>query len=68
MVAGTLLQGVYHNYSPFVVQFFKFVPILIISVGVVVFIIAFFGCCGTVKENNCMLSTVSTDVVYNSYK
>lgn len=28
-------------------------------VGIVVFVIAFFGCCGAVKENSCMVLTVS---------
>jgi len=33
------------------------VPILIIGVGVVIFFIAFFGCCGAWKENYCMVTT-----------
>ena len=32
--------------------------ILIISVGTVVAVIAFFGCCGAMKENRCLLGTV----------
>ncbi|XP_013871689.1 CD63 antigen [Austrofundulus limnaeus] len=32
-------------------------PIVIISVGVLVFFIAFFGCCGAWKENQCMVVT-----------
>lgn len=34
------------------------VPILLIAVGVVIFFIAFFGCCGAWKENYCMVTTV----------
>ena len=59
LVIGGLLQGVYHNYSQFVNENFTFLPILIIVSGAVIFIITFFGCCGTVKENHCMISTVS---------
>lgn len=33
------------------------VPILLIAVGVVIFFIAFFGCCGAWKENYCMVTT-----------
>lgn len=33
--------------------------IFLIVVGVIVFIIAFFGCCGAVKENYCMILTFS---------
>ncbi|KAM9751339.1 CD63 antigen [Menidia menidia] len=32
-------------------------PILLIGVGVVIFFIAFFGCCGAWKENYCMITT-----------
>ncbi|XP_062871075.1 CD63 antigen [Trichomycterus rosablanca] len=32
-------------------------PVVIIVVGVVIFFIAFFGCCGAWKENHCMVST-----------
>ncbi|KAM4737613.1 CD63 antigen [Anableps anableps] len=34
-------------------------PIFIIGVGVVIFFIAFFGCCGAWKENHCMVTTFS---------
>ena len=33
--------------------------IIIITVGAVIGIIAFFGCCGAMKENRCLLGTVS---------
>ncbi|XP_030279184.1 CD63 antigen isoform X1 [Sparus aurata] len=33
------------------------VPILLIAIGVVIFFIAFFGCCGAWKENYCMVTT-----------
>uniref|UniRef100_A0A8C4QCY4 Tetraspanin n=2 Tax=Eptatretus burgeri TaxID=7764 RepID=A0A8C4QCY4_EPTBU len=32
-------------------------PILLIIVGSVIFIVAFFGCCGAVRESRCMLGT-----------
>ncbi|CAG5023546.1 unnamed protein product [Parnassius apollo] len=32
-------------------------PIWAMVVGGIVFLIAFFGCCGAIKENNCMLVT-----------
>ncbi|XP_022113195.2 tetraspanin-18 [Pieris rapae] len=38
---------------------FHVAPIAAIVVGSVVFLIAFFGCCGAVRENNCMLITYS---------
>lgn len=33
--------------------------IIIIAVGAVIAVIAFFGCCGAIKENRCLLGTVS---------
>uniref|UniRef100_A0A7N5JHA2 Tetraspanin n=1 Tax=Ailuropoda melanoleuca TaxID=9646 RepID=A0A7N5JHA2_AILME len=32
-------------------------PIVILAVGVIVFFISFFGCCGAMKENYCMVTT-----------
>ncbi|XP_016085442.1 CD63 antigen-like [Sinocyclocheilus grahami] len=32
-------------------------PLVLIVVGVVIFFIAFFGCCGAWKENQCMITT-----------
>eukprot|EP00064_Thunnus_orientalis_P015736 superscaffoldBa00002975_g15793 len=32
-------------------------PIVLIGIGVVIFFIAFFGCCGAWKENYCMVTT-----------
>ncbi|KAM9320770.1 CD63 antigen [Gastrophryne carolinensis] len=32
-------------------------PIVLIAVGVVIFFISFFGCCGAAKENYCMVTT-----------
>ncbi|ENN74342.1 23 kDa integral membrane protein [Dendroctonus ponderosae] len=38
---------------------FKIAPILSIVIGSVIFITAFLGCCGAVKESPCMLTTYS---------
>ena len=32
--------------------------IFVIIIGGIIFIVAFFGCCGAIKENRCMLITV----------
>jgi CD63 antigen len=32
-------------------------PILLIILGAIVFVIAFFGCCGAIRESSCMLTT-----------
>lgn len=38
-------------------------PVVLIIVGIIVFIVAFFGCCGAVKENHCMIITFSVFLV-----
>ncbi|XP_053311582.1 CD63 antigen [Spea bombifrons] len=38
-------------------------PIVIIAVGVIIFLISFFGCCGAAKENYCMVTTFAVLMV-----
>jgi len=33
------------------------VPIIVLTLGSVIFIISFFGCCGAIRESQCMVST-----------
>ena len=48
---------------------------IIIAVGALLFVVGFLGCCGAIKENKCLLATVSfafcwyptTAVVYFLY-
>ncbi|XP_059060714.1 CD63 antigen-like [Achroia grisella] len=40
-------------------QFYTSGPVVMIIVGIIVFVVAFFGCCGAVKENHCMIITFS---------
>lgn len=42
------------------------VPILFIVIGAIIFIIAFFGCCGAIKESHCMTVTVSEYLFHKS--
>lgn len=36
----------------------------IIAVGVLLFIVGFMGCCGAAFENQCLLGTVSTIIIF----
>lgn len=45
------------NYTTFVQSKYVTAPIILIVVGVIIFFIAFLGCCGAVKENHCMVMT-----------
>ncbi|CAG9095960.1 unnamed protein product [Plutella xylostella] len=40
-------------------KFYSSAPVVLIIVGIIIFIVAFFGCCGAVKENHCMITTFS---------
>lgn len=55
---GGVILVVYSGYSNFVDSWFFAAPLLMIIVGIIVFLVSFFGCCGAVKENHCMIITV----------
>lgn len=59
LTVGALIQNFYSNYTDFLHGNFYVGPVLLIILGVIVFVVAFFGCCGAVKENLCMIMTVS---------
>ncbi|XP_023245587.1 CD63 antigen [Copidosoma floridanum] len=59
IAAGATVLIMYKGYSNFVNIWVFMVPVLVIVVGVVVFTTSFFGCCGAVKENHCMIITFS---------
>jgi len=54
---GATVQGIYHGYAHFLSDQFFSVPALLIAIGALIFFIAFFGCCGAIKENYCMVMT-----------
>jgi len=56
---GLTVQGAYHGYSDVLDGGFYSVPTLLITIGSIIFCIAFFGCCGAIKENYCMTLTFS---------
>ncbi|XP_076234097.1 uncharacterized protein LOC143179014 [Calliopsis andreniformis] len=60
---GVVIHGVYHNYQHFLDNKFLSVPSLLIAIGAIIFFIAFFGCCGAVRENYCMIVTFTSLLV-----
>ncbi|XP_077283912.1 CD63 antigen-like [Arctopsyche grandis] len=56
---GAGVQAKYHVYSSLLDTPYTSVPALLIAIGVIIFIVAFFGCCGAIKENYCMTLTFS---------
>ncbi|XP_060529013.1 CD63 antigen-like [Cylas formicarius] len=60
LVVGVLVHlHVYAQYSNFVYPSYQLAPVILIAVGLIIFVVAFFGCCGAVKENHCMIITFS---------
>ncbi|KAJ8945383.1 hypothetical protein NQ318_007029 [Aromia moschata] len=59
LTVGAIVHVAYAHYSTFVYASYQSAPLVLVVVGVVIFIVAFFGCCGAVKENHCMIVTFS---------
>ncbi|KAL0107487.1 hypothetical protein PUN28_014659 [Cardiocondyla obscurior] len=52
---GTTIYAVYENFSHFLDTSYFSPATLLIVVGILVFIIAFMGCCGALRESTCMV-------------
>jgi len=59
IVVGSLIQLEIGKYNDVLDSSFTAGAILLIVVGCIVTVIAFFGCCGAIKENHCMMMTFS---------
>jgi len=57
VIVGCVIQGAYKSYLDFIGNGFLNTPVFIIVVGCIIFFVAFFGCCGAIKENHCMTVT-----------
>jgi len=62
IVFGALFYKGYNEYKDLLPEAgsYQYPPVLMIVVGLIVFIIAFFGCCGTCRESKCMMMTYAT--------
>ncbi|XP_066526596.1 CD63 antigen [Hoplias malabaricus] len=56
IVLGVLVQVALHNTPVIKGASGSAAPLVLIIIGVVIFFIAFFGCCGAWKENYCMVT------------
>uniref|UniRef100_A0A3Q3FM21 Tetraspanin n=1 Tax=Labrus bergylta TaxID=56723 RepID=A0A3Q3FM21_9LABR len=57
IVVGIMVQVAMHKTLTIKDASASGAPIVVIGIGVVIFFIAFFGCCGAWKENYCMVTT-----------
>lgn len=58
ITVGAIIEAAYYKYEDFVDPNLSKPPIALICVGVVVFMVAFCGCCGAIRENLCLINTV----------
>jgi Tetraspanin family len=65
IIVGCLIETQYSDYLAFFDGKVNAAAVVIITVGSILFIVGFFGCCGAYKENRCMLAAVSNYYWYN---
>jgi len=61
---GTTIYAVYENFSHFLDPSYFSPATVLIVVGILVFIIAFMGCCGALRESTCMVLVVSEYLIF----
>ena len=54
---GVYVQLEAKDYLNFLGDNYVNTPVFVIILGAIVFVVAFFGCCGAIKENKCMMYT-----------
>jgi len=59
IIIGSIIKAKYGDYLSYGEDGSKFasVSVFIIIVGVIIFVIGFLGCCGSIRENYCMITT-----------
>ncbi|XP_065345778.1 CD63 antigen-like [Cloeon dipterum] len=57
LTIGAVILAEYGTYEGLLDGNYYSTPGLLISIGVIIFLVAFFGCCGSIKENYCMVLT-----------
>ncbi|XP_066587036.1 uncharacterized protein [Prorops nasuta] len=61
---GIIIYGVFGSYyHHFLDDKFLSVPSLLIAIGTIILFVAFFGCCGAIRQNYCMLLTFTSLLV-----
>ncbi|KAK4876280.1 hypothetical protein RN001_012702 [Aquatica leii] len=56
---GVSIKAYFTNYDFFLDDKYFSTPNLLIAIGTIIFLVAFFGCCGAIKESFCMTITFS---------
>ncbi|KAK7070198.1 hypothetical protein SK128_027811 [Halocaridina rubra] len=57
IIVGAVIEARYRSYLDFISSSYLSAPCILIAVGVLIFVVGFFGCCGAIKESHCMVVT-----------
>ncbi|XP_044734230.1 CD63 antigen-like [Chrysoperla carnea] len=60
---GAIIEAAYSKYGDFVDASLSKPALILIIVGVIVLVVAFCGCCGAVRENQCMIRTFAVFLI-----
>jgi hypothetical protein len=64
---GTTIQAIYNHFDTFLEDRFFSPANLLIAIGCIIFVVAFFGCCGAARESTCMIMIVSLPLYENIF-
>lgn len=64
IVVGTTIYAIHYDYKDFLQERYLTPASLLVALGIITFCIAFFGCCGAVRESTCMIMVVSNKFIY----
>jgi len=65
---GTTIHAIYNHFDSFLEDRFFSPAYLLIAIGCIVFVVAFFGCCGAARESTCMIMIVSSPLYDSIFK
>jgi len=64
IILGAALQTKFSGISHIIGDSELSLDYVLIGIGAIIFIVAFFGCCGAIKENYCMLNTFAVFILF----
>jgi len=64
IITGAAVQAKFSDISHIIGDSELSLAYVLIGIGGIIFIVAFFGCCGAIKENYCMLNTFAVCILF----
>lgn len=64
IITGAAVQTKFSDISHIIGDSELSLAYVLIGIGGIIFIVAFFGCCGAIKENYCMLNTFAVCIIF----